>query len=294
MSRACLVDLSKCFGCRGCQVACKQWNGLKAEKTRFFAGSYGYQNPPALSADTFTLVGYSELDTSKGLQYIFAKRQCMHCLEPACESACPVRAFSIDKETGAVTYDGTKCMGCRYCMMACPFGIPTFEWSKTVPYIRKCTFCADRTSGANIESELNGQPLTEESRQCFDESYSMPACAKTCPTGAVKFGEREALIVEARQRMANSPDRYTGHIYGEHEAGGTRWMYISPVPFEQLGFPPSEQIGTTPYPKYTHAALASVPYVVIGGGAVLGGLYWLYQRRLESQQGNAGERGGDA
>jgi formate dehydrogenase iron-sulfur subunit len=280
------------MGCRACQVACKQWNGLAAERTEFFAGYGGYQNPPALSADTYTLLGYTEVRQGDEVKWLFAKRQCMHCLEPACESACPVKALSIDKETGAVTYDGTKCMGCRYCMMACPFGIPTFEWAQTIPYIRKCTFCADRTSGADIESELNGQPMSGAASDRFTASYSMPACAKTCPAGAIQFGDRDALIAEARQRMADNPGKYTGTIYGEHEAGGTSWMYIASVPFEQLGFPASERVGTRPYPEYTHAALASVPLVVIGGGAVLGGVYWLYQRRLENQQANGGDAGG--
>jgi formate dehydrogenase iron-sulfur subunit len=273
-------------------VACKQWNSLKAERTEFFSGYGGYQNPPALSADTYTLLAYNEVGNGDNLKWVFAKRQCMHCLDPACHSACPVEAFHVDEQTGAVVYDSTKCMGCRYCMMACPFGVPTFEWGKTIPYIRKCTFCADRQEGADIESELNGEPMSEDAKQSFATSFETPACAKTCPTGAIQFGDRDALIADARRKMAEHPGKYVDHIYGEKEAGGTSWMYISSVPFEELGFPASEIVGEKAYPEYTKAALGSVPYVVIAGGAVLGGLYWLYQRRVENEQPVGDDRAG--
>jgi len=281
MSRGCLVDMTKCIGCRACQVACKQWNELPAERTTFFSGYGGYQNPPNLSADTFTLLGYTEVGEGDNLKWVFSKRQCMHCLDPACHSACPVEAFEVTEE-GGIVYHGEKCMGCRYCMMACPFGIPTFEWGKTIPYIRKCTYCMDRQTGEQSEGELNGQPMAAEERARHTEGQQMPACAKTCPTGAIQFGERSELIAEARSRMAASPGKYVDHIYGEHEVGGTSWLYISAVPFEQVGFPSTEKIGTRPYPEYTAAALGSVPYVVIAGGAVLGGLYWLYQRKKDN------------
>jgi formate dehydrogenase iron-sulfur subunit len=284
MSRACLVDMTKCMGCRGCQVACKQWNSLPAVRTEFFAGYGGYQNPPNLTADTYTLLGYNEIGDGNNLKWVFAKRQCMHCLEPACHSACPVAAFSVDEATGAVSYDSSRCMGCRYCMMACPFGIPTFEWGKTIPYIKKCTFCEDRQAGDAPGAELNNGPMSPESQQSFSASFKTPACAKTCPTGAIKYGDRDALIADAKSRIQASPGKYIDHIYGEHEAGGTNWMYISSVPFTEVGFPATEKVGTRPYAEYTAAALGSVPIMVIAGGAVLGGLYWLYQRKLENSR----------
>ena len=165
MSRGCLVDMTKCIGCRACQVACKQWNELPAERTVFFSGNGGYQNPPNLSADTFSLVGFTEVGDGDNLKWVFSKRQCMHCLDPACHSACPVEAFEVTEE-GGIVYHPEKCMGCRYCMMACPFGIPTFEWEKTIPYIRKCTFCYHRLARGKV-----------------------PACVEVCPTSARLFGE---------------------------------------------------------------------------------------------------------
>src|SRR3990172_9719033 len=122
MSRAVLVDLTKCMGCRGCQVACKQWNDLPAEVTKFFAGTGGYQNPPELYAKTFTLVEYTEIMKGENLSWVFAKRQCMHCLDPSCVSACPVGAMQRTAE-GSVVSDSSKCIGCRTCLAVCPFGV---------------------------------------------------------------------------------------------------------------------------------------------------------------------------
>ncbi len=278
MSRGCLIDLTLCIGCRACQVACKQWNDLEAEKTEFFAGYGGYQNPPALSAQTYTLVAYSEVAHGGDLKWVFSKRQCMHCIEPSCHSACPVGAFSITPE-GAVVYDEGKCFGCRYCMMACPFGIPTFEWAKVIPHIKKCTFCSDRQESEPPPNQLNDETMTAEQHSRHKESWGTPACAKACPTGCIKFGDREELVAEAKQRIQANPGKYVNHIYGEKEAGGTRWMYLSPVPFAALNFPMN--VGERPYPSYTNAALGSVPILVVGGGAVLGGLYWLYKRKSE-------------
>ena len=291
MSRACLVDMTRCIGCRGCQVACKQWNELPAEQTVFFSGRGGYQNPPALSSETYTLVGYTEVERGADLQWVFSKRQCMHCLDPACKSACPVAAFEVTSD-GAVAYDPAKCMGCRYCMVACPFGIPTFEWGSTVPHIKKCTFCSDRQESGGPGTTLNGQPMSGSSERSFTDSYTQPICAKTCPTGAIQFGERDNLIAEARRRIQASPGKYyQDHIYGEHEAGGTGWLYLSAVPFTSLGFPATETVGTKPYSSYLKAAMDSVPLIVVGGGAVLGGLFWLYQRKLEHS--GAGQQAGD-
>jgi formate dehydrogenase iron-sulfur subunit len=154
-------------------------------------------------------------------------------------------------------------MGCRYCMMACPFNVPTYQWEKAIPFVKKCTFCIDRIS--------QDESAPREERQ--------PACVAICPTNCLLFGSREEMLAEAKRRISERPDKYNEHIYGEHEAGGTSWLYISAVPFEQLGFP--SKVGTVPYPEYTEAALDSVPPLIVVGSAVLAGLYLLYKRRLE-------------
>jgi formate dehydrogenase iron-sulfur subunit len=279
------------MGCRGCQVACKQWNDLPAEKTKFFAGTGGYQNPPRLSANTYTLVGYTEISKGSDLKWVFAKRQCMHCLEPACVSACPVGALKKMPE-GPVVYEPEKCMGCRYCMMACPFGVPTYEWSKAVPYIKKCKFCANRIGGEWFDENLNGRAMSEEEILRYKLCLGQPICIKTCSSGALKFGDRDELIAEARSRIAANPSKYINHIYGEREAGGTSWMYISGVPFGDLGFP--ENVGERPYPSYTETALESVPVLVAGGGAVLAGIYWVVQRRIAAKHRNGDARKGES
>ena len=286
MSRACLVDTTKCIGCRACQVACKEWNELPAEKTEFRGTGGGYENPPRYSAKTYTRITFHEILDAGGMleRSVFVKRQCMHCREPSCVSACPVSALKRESRTGAVVYDRNRCMGCRYCMMACPFNVPTLEWDKPVAYIKKCTFCADRLEEAPAEKKLNGKPLGGESLRRFQDGRRTPACAKACPTGAILFGDRDPLIAEASRRIAGqnvpqSPWRYVDHIYGLEEVGGTAWLYISNVPFEKLGF--RTDLGRRPYPEYTSLALDAVPMAVLGIGAALGGAYWVSQRRIQ-------------
>src|SRR6266702_8383824 len=181
MSNATLIDTTKCIGCRSCQVTCKQWNDLPAENTALQPG-LGLQNPRKLSASTFVVIQSTEVDDAKapgGLKYVFSKRQCMHCDEPACASACPVTALHKTKE-GPVVYDDAKCLGCRYCMWACPFGVPTAEWNSLAPKIRKCTHCFDRLSQPAPE-ERNGQALSDEDRKRFAAAHALPACVKQCP-----------------------------------------------------------------------------------------------------------------
>jgi len=270
---AVLVDLTRCAGGRACVAACKQHNKLPMEQIDYvtissqradcFIGSEETHHRPPLSSKTYTVVEYHDADDSPDAsQWVFVKRQCMHCLEPACMAACPVGAFSKTPE-GAVVYDAHKCMGCRYCMMACPFNVPTYQWEKAIPFIQKCTFCFDRIS------QDESAPRSER----------VPACVSVCPTNCLIFGTREEMLAEAKRRLNDNPEKYYNHIYGEHEAGGTSWLYISPVPFEDLGFP--SHVGTTPYPHYTEAALDSVPPTVVIGGALLAGLYLLYKRRLQ-------------
>jgi formate dehydrogenase iron-sulfur subunit len=258
--KAILFDTTKCMACRACQVACKQWNKLPAVVT---TNSGTYENPPQLNAYTFTKLRFTEYSDNGKLQWVFTKVQCMHCEHPACATACPVGALTKTEE-GPVIYDDNKCIGCRYCMVACPFGIPNFEWDKPMPWIRKCTFCEGR--------------LVQGLK---------PACATTCPTGALQFGNRDELIAEAKKRITAQPQLYINHIYGEKEVGGTSWMYISSVPFEKLGFP---VLGSTPVTVNVQRAMGAVPPALILVAAGMSGVYWLVKRRQAASQHIAGKQ----
>jgi formate dehydrogenase iron-sulfur subunit len=179
----------------------------------------------------------------------------MHCLDPACVSVCPVTALQKTPE-GPVIYDETRCIGCRYCMLACPFEIPKYEWDNPLPKVRKCIMCYEKR--------------IKEGKQ--------PACVAACPTGATKFGDRDDLITEARHRIAQHPDRYVDHIYGVTEAGGTSVLYISPVPFEKLGF--KVDVQESSYPKLTWEILRKIPSIVSLGGILMIGTYWVINRRM--------------
>ena len=251
-----LVDTTLCLGCRGCEAACAEANHLPdpPDDEKVFQGRR--QTGPQV----FTVVNRSPVAPKAGGER-FAKTQCMHCVEPACASACPVRA--LDKKPGGpVAYDPSRCMGCRYCMVACPFGIPKYEYASRVPRVRKCTFCAER--------QAQGQT---------------PACVSVCPSGALTMGKRGELLAEARRRVYGNPDKYVQHVYGEHEAGGTNWLYISDVPFEQLGLSPS--VGDQSYPTLVKGALGVPPFVMTLWPPLLMGLYAFSHRRKEA--GESGE-----
>jgi formate dehydrogenase iron-sulfur subunit len=262
-SKGALIDLTKCIGCRGCQVACKSWNSLGVRKTTMTGN---FTNPLKLNSDTYTLVKFVETTEKLNLNWDFIKVQCMHCKEPACASACPVGAFK-KQENGAVSYTQEKCIGCRYCMVACPFGIPKYEWEKRYPIVQKCTFCAER----------------------LDDGM-MPACAKSCAPGAIYFDDQEKVIAEAERRLKAYPDRYVNHIYGKEEAGGTAWVYLSSVPFKDLGF--RTDIPNKKLPDLTWDMLSSIPYKV-GGLVVLLSAIALFRNRgsnasEDSQKGKEG------
>jgi formate dehydrogenase iron-sulfur subunit len=298
MSTACLFDTTLCIGCRACQVACKAWNEMPPEQTRFRGTGGGGENPGELSAKTYTRITFHELpDAMEALERsVFVKRQCMHCLDPACVAACPVAALQkIDNgaSAGAVVYEPDKCLGCRYCMLACPFSVPKFEWDKRVPLIRKCTLCFDRLEKMRTETHVNDHPLATGSQARFNISQRLPACVKVCPTGAIITGAREALIAEGRRRIAARKNKtaarqYVDHIYGEGEAGGTGWLYLADVPFERLGF--NTNLALQPYRAYTDSARTGVAPAVLGAGAVLGGLCWIVQRRNELQEQDMEEK----
>jgi formate dehydrogenase iron-sulfur subunit len=271
-----LIDITKCIGCRACQVACKQWNDREGEQTELDF-NLGFQNPSTLSAKTYTLITFHELVDDKapgGLHYLFTMRRCLHCLEPACASACPTTALEGQPD-GPVTYDANKCIGCRYCIWACPWGVPTAEWDSLTPKIQKCTHCADRSSQP-LPVAFNGQALTEEETKRYREQIVVPACVKACPADCLRFGTRDEMLHEAHSRIGDHPEKYVDHIYGEKEAGGTSVLYLSSVPFEKLGFP---EVGTKSYPGLSRLALHSVPPAVIAVGAMLGGVFALLKRR---------------
>ena len=275
--KATLVDTTKCIGCRACQVACKQWNDREGEETELQLGEIGFQNPATLSAKTYTLISFHELPNEKapgGLDYIFTMHRCLHCLEPACASACPTTALKRQPD-GPVTYEASKCIGCRYCIWACPWGVPTAEWDSLAPKIEKCTHCADRLEQPSPLAR-NGQALSAEEGNSFLANIVVPACVKACPADALRFGEREQMLQEARTRISKRPDKYVDHIYGEKEAGGTSVLYLASVPFEKIGLP---ALGDKPYPAVSKAALHAVPPAVLAVGAVLGAIYSFFKRR---------------
>ena len=279
-----LIDLTRCIGCRACQVACKQWNNLEPEETKCLPSqkdesasfaNLSYQNPRDLSDKTWTLIRFNEVENKDKLHWVFAKQQCMHCGTksddpkdwPACVTACPVKALEKTPE-GPVIWHDDRCIGCRYCMLACPFGIPKFEWDKVWPRIRKCTMCFDR-----IDQSKPGMET--------------PACAKVCPTQAIYYNDREALVAEARRRISENKDKYLDHIYGETEAGGTCVLYLThkDVPFEKLHFPMN--VGDTPYAAYTNWAMKGIPYVIVGLLAGMAGVYTVRRNKIQTEQSGA-------
>ena len=210
-----LVDTTKCIGCRACQVACKQWNDREGEHTQLQLGGLDFQNPATLSSNTYTLISFHELineNAPGGLDYVFTMRRCLHCLEPACASACPTTALTKLSD-GPVGYDADKCIGCRYCEWACPWGVPTAEWDSLAPKIQKCTHCTDR-SDQPLPLARNGQALSEEESKRYRANIVVPACVKACPADALRFGDREEILSEARGRISKNPEKYVDHIYG--------------------------------------------------------------------------------
>ncbi len=258
MAYAMLIDTTRCIGCRSCQVACKSWNDLPAGRTAFTEDG---ANPPHLDASNFTRVLFAETVAADGTpRWTFVKRQCMHCLEPACAAVCPVGAL-VKTASGPVVYRDDRCIGCRVCMLACPFSVPKYEWSARVPYVRKCTFCADR------------QAMGKK-----------PSCAAACPSGAITYGAREELVREAHRRIDASPRRYHPAVFGEHTGGGTSMLYLSAAPFDQLGITHVAfrgDIGDAPHGRPGQEWNRNVPWVAGSVGVLALGLYHLNKRRDE-------------
>jgi formate dehydrogenase iron-sulfur subunit len=188
------------------------------------------------------------------------------------------------QDDGVVSYDSDPCIGCRYCILACPWGVPTTDWDTRKPKIHKCTHCADRCEQPAPEAR-NARPLTSEESQKFLADIIAPACVKACPADALKFGSRDEMLAEAHKRMAARPGKYVDHIYGEHEAGGTNVLYLSAVPFAKLGFP---DVGTKSFPGFTRFALHAVPPAVMAVGALLGGSFLFFKNRALAVAGARG------
>jgi formate dehydrogenase iron-sulfur subunit len=222
-----LVDTTLCVGCRSCEQACNEVNtDLPRKPLAHFKDLSILDEKRRMDYATYTVVNrYYDIQELEQ-KPVFAKFQCMHCLRPACKSACIVGAFSSEA-TGAVQYDSWKCIGCRYCMAACPFQVPAYEYGNALtPQIRKCHLCYQ----ARLSKGLT------------------PACVQSCPMEVMTLGERSDLLRMARDRIGAYAGRYVPHVYGEHEAGGTSWLYLASIPFEDLGLP---RLGYHPLPGYS-------------------------------------------
>lgn len=235
-----LVDTTRCIGCRACEQACSKEHGFSVPDV---ANDGALENRRPTSESQWTVV--NRFDTTQG--EVFVKHQCLHCWQPACAAACLTNAME-KTEAGPVVWHPDRCMGCRFCMISCPFNIPKFEYHSWNPRIQKCNMCAGRL-----------------------ERGQKPACVAACPTDALAFGSKRDLMEIARVRIYNHPDRYVHQIYGEYEVGGTGWLYLSAVPFEEIGF--RADLGNTPYPEMTRDFLYGVPLVLFSFPALLLGLH---------------------
>jgi formate dehydrogenase iron-sulfur subunit len=210
-----LVDTTACIGCRKCEWACNQANSLPAEPVETFEDRSVFTALRRPDAQHYTVVNRFP-GANSGDRPLFVKVQCMHCTDPACCSACLVGALE-KRPDGAVTYAPWRCMGCRYCMVVCPFQVPAYEYHNAIaPQVRKCSFCHERVA----------------------DQGRVPACVEICPPQCLTFGRRGELLALARERIdSTGGGRYVRHVYGEREAGGTSWMYLASVEFSELGFP---------------------------------------------------------
>ena len=196
-----LIDVSKCIGCKACQVACMEWNDLRDE-VGSCVGSY--DNPPDLSEQSWTVMKFREYEDEKGkLEWLIRKEGCMHCSDPGCLKACPSPGAIIQYANGIVDFQEENCIGCGYCVTGCPFDVPRISKKDHKAY--KCTLCSDRVAV--------GQS---------------PACAKVCPTGAIVFGTKEAMTDHAASRIVDLKSRgfENAGLYDPQGVGGTHVMYV--------------------------------------------------------------------
>lgn len=250
-SNGVLHDTTLCIGCRRCEAACATVNHLP-KPSRPLDDLGVTVTRRRTTATEWTVV--NQYPQSGEAKPVFRKLQCMHCEEPACASACFVKAFTKNPD-GSVTYDPSLCVGCRYCMVACPFNIPGYTYDKALnPLVQKCTLC---------------HPRLQEGK--------LPGCVEGCPTGALVFGKRKDLLRVAWERIRTNPARYQDHVYGEHEMGGTAWMVISGASFTAVGL--DEHLGTQAAGEYTKGVLGAVPMVVGIWPVLLGGAYAITKRK---------------
>lgn len=253
-----LYDTTKCIGCKACVVACHEANGLEPDTSGYGDGLY--DAPTELNATTANIIElYREGD-----RHSYIKHQCMHCIDPACVGACMIGALQ-KREWGVVTWEPTRCVGCRYCQMACPFNVPKFEWNSVNPRIVKCFLCSHRLA-EGLE----------------------PACCEVCPAGAVIFGKYSDLLVEARRRLAEHPDRYVPRIYGEHDWGGTQVLYLSHVPFEKVGLPVGSDAPVPALVRSLQHGIYRGFVAPVGLYAVLTAVIWRHRRASDDTAGEEG------
>lgn len=261
-----LVDTTACAGCRHCEWACRTAHGLPAGELESYSDNSvfkTYRRP-----DNNALTAVNEFENEKNpLLPVYVKTQCMHCEKPACVSACIVGALTKN-EDGSVTWNDDKCIGCRYCMVACQFQIPTYEWHKSIdPHIMKCDLCSERRSKGEL-----------------------PACVEICPNEALLFGKRSEVLKAAKNKIKRKPGTYINHIYGEHEIGGTTWMYISGKKFDELKMP---ALGTATAPGISEAIQHGifayfVPPVTLF--ALLGTVMWITKWGRSGKDVNISEK----
>lgn len=249
-TRALLFDMTRCSGCRECMVACNKKHGRPHDEETI------------MKIDDLSATSYSVIKTVGEDEHF--RYMCRHCVTPSCASVCPVKALHVT-ELGPVAYDASKCMGCRYCMVACPFNVPRYEWDEVVPAVQKCDMCIDRQ---------------REGKE--------PACVEACPNEATVVGWRSELIKEAHARIAEDPEDYYDHLYGELEVGGTNVLFLTPRPVEELGF--TSILGNNPVPDHTAEALKRIPKVAATVGAAMLGIWWITGRRDEVRAHEAREK----
>jgi len=255
-----LYDSTKCIGCKSCVVACREANDLPPATSPSDGGLHDMQTQ--LDGNTKTVIKLYK-DPADPAKFAFVKQQCMHCIDPGCVSVCMLGALKKDAKTGIVEYDKDICIGCRYCQVACPFDVPKFEWSKAAPKIVKCELCVDRQ------------------KQGLE-----PACVATCPRQAVIFGKRDALLSEAKARIAKDPGLYQPKVYGEHDLGGTQVLYLSAVPFKELGLP---EKGDRSGPSISETIQHGVYQGFITPAVLYAGLAWAVARNWKSANGKEEE-----
>ena len=235
---AMLYDSTYCAGCQNCEYVCAEHYGLPVPED--------YPEPGVKRKTTEEQrIVLNCVDTPDGEVYM--RHACNHCNSPACASACLTKAM-VKTDEGPVIWREDKCMGCRSCMIACPFDIPKFEYQSANPKIQKCRMCFEKMQEGEV-----------------------PVCVENCPGEAILFGKRRDLLEIARERIYQNPGSYHPKIYGEHEAGGTGVLYLSAVPFEEFGF--RNDLGTVAYPEYNKTFLYSVPAVLVLWPAFLLGLH---------------------